>query len=264
MAQSEPESTDERTIKSVATACRIIDALVELNGAGVTELAEHLDLSKGGVHTHLATLQDHELAVKTGETYRPSFRFLEVGEYVRREQGLISIARPELDNLAETTGDRSHLVIEEHGRSVLVYTAAGSNALASTSFVGRRRLLHSTASGKAILAHLPRSRVDEIIDQHGLPRYTKNTITEPDELYEELATIRERGVSYNCSEKVAGLQAIGAPILDSDDAVIGSISVTAPLSEISGESGTELSELVKNTANIIEVNNQIQSQQSGL
>lgn len=260
MSQPESPTEEPRRIKSVTTACRIVDALVERNGAGVTELADHLDLSKGSVHTHLATLQASELVIRDGEQYRPSFRFLEIGEQVRRQEELISVAKPKLDELAETTGDRVHLAIEEHGQSVLAYAAVPPNAIASTSHLGRRRNLHCTSAGKAILAHLPPERIDAIVDEHGLPEYTANTITDRDELLEELETIREEGVAYNRGENVKSLRATGAPITDANDVAIGSISLVVPPSATSNGVDPEQTQLVKNTANVIEINYMIRTQ----
>lgn len=259
MARSESASENVRKIKSVSTACEIIDALDESKGAGVTELATELGISKGSVHTHLATLREHELVTKDGDTYRLAFRFLQIGERVRQDNDLMTVAKPELDSLAETTDNRAYLIVEEHGKAVIAYASAGQNALATSGYAGRRGHLHCTSSGKAILAFLPRSRVQEIIDRHGLPKYTENTITDPDELFEELDQIRTEGIAYAYGEKIKGLRAMGAPILNSEDSVIGSISITVPANEMDSDRGDELARIVKKTANVIEVNNQIQS-----
>lgn len=257
MTESDSTSDGARKIKSVSTACRIIDTLDEMNGARITDIVEELDLSKGSVHTHLSTLREHELVVKEGDTYRPSFRFLQIGERVRQNHDLISTAKPELNNLAEMTDNRAYLIVEEHGRAVITCASAGQDALATSGYAGRRGLLHCTASGKAILAYLPRSEVEDILDRHGLPQYTENTITDRDELFRELDQIREAGIAYARGEKIKGLHSIGAPILDENDSVIGSISITVPVNDLNSDTGDEFSQSVKKTANVIEVNHQI-------
>ncbi len=57
-------------------------------------------------------------------------------------------------------------------------------------------------SAKAILSAFPDERVRDIVDRHGLPAKTPQTITDPDALFEELATIRERGFALNREEIV--------------------------------------------------------------
>jgi len=54
------------------------------------------------------------------------------------------------------------LVIEQHGRGVYLLCERAENAVDLNLYPGLHRPLHCTASGKAILAHLPDERVDEI------------------------------------------------------------------------------------------------------
>lgn len=49
-----------------------------------------------------------------------------------------------------------------------------------------------------------------IVDRHGLPRYTENTITDE----AELAAIRDRGYSIDDEERITKQIAVGAPVLD--------------------------------------------------
>ena len=67
--------TDDRhTIASVTRALDIVEALWTLEGAGVTELADYLDMSKSTVHSHLATLDRKGYAVAEEGIYRLGLR----------------------------------------------------------------------------------------------------------------------------------------------------------------------------------------------
>jgi DNA-binding IclR family transcriptional regulator len=104
------------------------------------------------------------------------------------------------------------------------------------------------------LSHLPERRVEEIIDQRGLPAKTNNTITDADELFDELETIREQGFAIDNEENITGLKCIAAPVLG-NDSVKGALSVSYPISRITGDSFTEeLSAVIKRSANVIELN----------
>ncbi|MFC7078390.1 IclR family transcriptional regulator [Haloarcula halophila] len=247
-----------RTLKTVSRAFDIVRALEELDGAGVTELTEHLDLSKSVVYNYLSTLREEKFVVKEGDTYELSLQFLLVGEYVRYQNVLYQIGKPELEELAEKTGEFAHLATEEHGLGVNLYKVSGEKAVGSEYQVNklqRADYLHFSATGKAILAHLPRERVEWIIDQYGLPEKTESTITEREALFDDLETIRERGYSLNEEEEITGLQAIGAPVRNRHGRVLGSISVSGPVRRMK-QSGyhEQLIEDVVNTANVIEVN----------
>lgn len=242
-------------VKSVETAFRILDALQKLDGAGVTELANTLDIPKSTIHNYLSTLVQEEYVIKHGTSYHIGIRFLEYGAYARVQLDIYGIAKPEVDNLATTTGELANLMVEEHGRGSYLHRARGEKAVQVEAHVGTRVPLHGTALGKAIMAHLPRERVDAIVDQHGLPAATPSTTTDRDALNDELAQIREDGVAFDNEERITGLRCVAAPILSKNDRVLGAISVSGPSNRIRGERFTEeLPNRVLETVNVVELN----------
>jgi DNA-binding IclR family transcriptional regulator len=254
---SDPEASP-RTLKTVERTTRIIKALETLDGAGVTELADHLGMSKSSVYHYLTTLRQEEFVVKNGDQYELGLQLLLSGEYVRNRNLLYRYGREEIEDLAESTGEYANLFTEEHGKGINLYKVRGSNAVGSgyqTEKLQHPDQLHCTATGKAILAFLPADERERILDRHGLPERTANTITDRDELLDELATVRDRGYAYNDEEEVEGLRAVGAPVIDRDDTVLGSLSVAGPTSRLKGEAfDEELPEEVQRAANVIEVN----------
>ncbi len=248
--QDEPSQTVDATGRSF----QILEALVDLEGAGVTELASYLDVPKSTTHNHLQTLLQNEYIVRNGDTYDVGLRFLRLGEYSRARHRVVAIAEPEVESLAAETGELVNLNVEEYGWGIFLYRAKGSDAVHMDTYAGKRVYLHTTAFGKAILANLSRERVSEIIDQRELKPVTDRTITDPETLYDELETIRERGVAFERQERLEGLCCVAAPILV-DGAVVGAISVSGPESRMSGSRFTEeLPDLIRRTTNVIEVN----------
>jgi len=220
----------------------------------VTELADHLDVSKSTVHRHLATLEDHDYVTRDGDDYHVGLRFLGLGEYARQRNPVYHQARPLVEELAAETEERSLFMVEEHGRAVYLHRGVGNHAVRTNSSIGTRRYLHTIAGGKAILAHLPDERVEGIIDRWGLPAQTEHTITDRDELIEELDRIRERGVAFNHEEAIEGLNAVAAPVVANDD-IVGAISVSGPAHRVKGDWFTEeIPDLLLGTANELTLN----------
>lgn len=246
-----------RTLQTVEMTCSVIGALVELNGAGVTELANHLEISKGAVYNHLATLRKHEFVIKQGDTYNLSYQFFNYGMHTRNQTDIYNAAKPELETLSSDVGEYAHLMVEEFGNGIYLAKIQGKKGIADEYHVKKfeaRDPLHISSTGKAILAHLPEDRITEIIDEHGLPRYTKNTITDRDSLFEELAEIRDQGYALNDEEEIRGVRAVGAPVFDANGDVIGSISVSGPISRIKDEAFHDtIPDKVMGAANVIEV-----------
>lgn len=248
-------SENVSTIGATETSLRILETLKQLDGAGVTEVANRLDLPKSTVHNHVSTLLRQEYLVKEGDSYRIGLRFLEFGEYIRGRMPIYDVGQPEVKRLATETGELASLLVEEHGKGVYLYRAKGSRAVRLETYAGMRVHLHCTALGKAIIAYLPEPRVQEIVDAHGLPERTSTTITDEETLSAELEEIRERGYACDREERIAGLRCVAAPIKDLDGRAIGAISVSGPTNRMKGTRfDEEIPEQVLSTANVIELN----------
>ncbi|XVH33088.1 IclR family transcriptional regulator (plasmid) [Haloferacaceae archaeon DSL9] len=246
-----------RTLSTLTTTFRIIDALERLEEAKVTDLTAELALSKSAVYNHLTTLKQHHYVVQDGDVYSLSLEFLRLGEFVRNKNRLYVTAKPRLKELAEATGEYAHLSTEEHGRLMHLYKVRGEHAVGQAFQTNKMHdvdRLHYTATGKAILAHLPKARVEEIVGDSEFESKTENTIVSGSDLYDELERIRRRGYSQNDEEQIRGLRAVGAPVCDENGRVLGAISVSGPTSRIKDDEFHErVPEMVTRTANIIEV-----------
>lgn len=252
MATTDPSGG---TVKSAATLLSVVEGVRELNGARVTELADHLDVGKSTVHRHLSTLEANEYVVQEGDTYHLGLRFLGLGEYARERNPVYAMARPIVDQLAEETEERALFMTEEHGRAVYLYRGLGAHAVRTNSKIGTRRYLHTIAGGKAMLAHLSDQRIDSIIDRWGLPSETSMTITNRADLTAELERVRECGVAFNREECIDGLQAVAAPVLGPDGTVVGALSVSGPTHRMKGEwLEAEIPDLLLGSANELELN----------
>jgi len=133
--------------------------------------------------------------VKTEEGYELSHRFFNMGHFVKHPNELYDAGRSEIDRLSEQTGETAHLMIEQFGKGIYYYETEGRKGLSQEwhrSLIEENDHLHWAATGKAVLANLSEYRVLEIIERHGLPKATENTITNPDRLFDELETVRER------------------------------------------------------------------------
>jgi len=249
------ERSDAPSVAATETSFEIIEALIELDGAGTTEVAEHVDTTKSTVYNHLQTLLNKDYVVKENGIYSVGLKFLRMGEYARNCHDVAQVGPDEVDKLADKTSEMANLVVEEHGQGVFLYRAKGTDAVHMDTHTGKRLPLHATAFGKAILAELPRERVDEVIETHGLTQHTEKTITEREELYDELESIRDQGHAFDREERLEGLRCVAAPLLDSNDRAIGAVSISGPKDRLRGEKFTdEFPNLVRASANAIEIN----------
>lgn len=227
------DSTPQKTVGATERTLRIITALKQLEGARISELSECLDMSKSSIHSHLATLEKHKYVIKRGDIYQLGLKFLTISEHVRNRNPVFRAAKPRVKELAQESGEVASLMAEDHGKGIFVYRRKGTTSSRPT-IVGNQVYLHTTAGGKAILAYLPAERTTEIIDRLGLPKKTENTITDRDDLLEELENVRDRGVAFNYEEDIEGLRAVAAPVMGSDNHVVGALSIYGPAHRMQG------------------------------
>lgn len=243
-------------VKSLETAFDVIDAVERLTDPGVTDVAEEVGLAKSTVFDHLRTLEANHFVVKTDDdTYRIGLRFLDYGGKARSERELYRIAKPELEKLAEETGELVNLVVEEQGMGIYLDYIRGQDSVNLDTYIGKREYLHSTAFGKAMLAHMPAPKVDEIVDRHGLAPETDRTVTSRSALDERLENVRERGYAIDREERLNGLRCVAAPVTPDDGEVIGAVSISGPTGRLQDNRLTEeLADEAMRTTNIIEIN----------
>lgn len=253
MPPAEPDGP--RTLDAVRKTLDILEALWRLEGAGVTAVTEEVDMPKSTVHAHLSTLRDKGYVLQAGGEYRLSLRFLTFGEYVKHAEPLYEIARDPVEDLAARTGERVYCTTHQNGLGAVLCVGEGERSLNSDISVGTHMYMHTSAAGKAILAHLPDEQVDEILETWGLPGYTDRTITTREELEAELAAVREAGVAENRGEYRPGVYAVAAPIEAQEGTVHGAIALAGPEKRLESEWGERaLHDHVRAAANTVEVN----------
>ncbi|MFD1600896.1 IclR family transcriptional regulator [Halobellus rarus] len=228
------KSGKSQGIKSDETLFDVVELLRRLDGAGVTELADRLGIAKSTVHGHLTTLVERGFVVKRGGEYHLGLRFFQYGQYVRSQLEIFQSGLAAVDRIERETGEMSWLIAHQNGKAIYVYGRGGDNDINVNTILGTQDHMHYNSGGKAILAHLPEADVDRIVERHGLPARTENTITDRERLDEELEQIREQGYALNLSEDLEGIQAIGVPLTVDGD-VQGALSVAGPAHRMSKE-----------------------------
>ena len=215
-------------VEATQKSLEILQFLKEHGPATLSEVASDLGRAKSTVYRHLHTLEDAGHIAEYEDGYHIGQLYLDYGIHAQRSHPLYHAAKPKVDALADQVGEKVWCAVEENGYVAHIYLRSGNELYRSFTRVGFRGHLHAFSSGKAILAYLPTERVEEIIATRGLPAYTEHTITDEEELFAELETVRERGVAVHLEEAVSGGNAVSVPVLHGDGSPVGSICVAGP------------------------------------
>lgn len=217
-----------KALKTPKTSLELLESLVEKDGASISSLSKELDMNVSTAHHHLTTLKDAGYVSSSDGHYQPTWKLLTLGGLIRSNFKHHDKIRSVVDQLALDSGERAQFIVEERGQAVWITTSLGPNAIVTDIRLGLRVPLHTIAAGKAILANLPEERAKNTLDRLDLRELTDNTITEREQLLQELEGIRERGFAVNDQERIKLEMGIGVAINDATGDLLGALSITAP------------------------------------
>jgi len=142
---------------------------------------------------------------------------------------LIRVSRDQLRWLCGETGETAHLAIREGKQALFIDHAVANHVIAVSGQTGELVPLYCTAHGKALLADCNKSDLKAIFGSEKLKTFTKQTISNLDQLTKVCSQIRDQGYSTDDGELQEGIRCVAAPIRAEGGAIIGSIGVSVPL-----------------------------------
>lgn len=244
-------------VKSDIRLLEIISTLQEIDGGGVTEVAEYTGMNTSTVHKHLKTLHHERFVQKQGTEYHLGLKFLDLGRYLQNKTELIAIAEEHLRDLANSVDELVSLSVKEYDYGVYLYSCNDKYDIqgATKQKIGQSRFdLHTSSAGKSILAQLNDEQVESVIEEHGLDAETENTITDREKLFSELEEIRNKGFALNRGERIEGVWAIGSGFYSPVGDCYAALSITCPEHRLANDEIREkYAEELLNTINEIEI-----------
>jgi len=227
-------------------------SILELLGSadspmGLTVIAQRIDLPVGTTHRMLKALTAHGYVEQDLRTkwYELGLKVMELrGSIITQAVRMASDARPYLQSLSVATGLRCHLAIYRGG-NVIYIDRVDSDSSGSSGYVplGLQAPAYSTGLGKVLLAYAPAEEVEALLVSNSRQKFTSNTITEPEELREELRLTRQRGFAVDHGESSEFRSCIGAPIFDYRAHAIAAISVAGTVDDVTRRA-SELEEML--------------------
>jgi IclR family KDG regulon transcriptional repressor len=219
----------ESKVNSVDRALVILEYLgTQTKEVGVRELGQAIGLSKSSVHRILQTLRARGFVRWNPDNARYSLgmKAFEVGCGILRSMEAHAIAKPYLEQLANSLGETVFLGVLDDAEVVLIDKIDVRRSVHMQADIGSRRPVHTTALGKALLANLDRAEADRIIAARPLARLTKNTFTDPEALRAELERIRRQGYAEDNEETEDGLYCVGAALFNYSGKPVAAVSVS--------------------------------------
>jgi DNA-binding IclR family transcriptional regulator len=205
---------------------------------GAAAIARQLGLARSTVYQLLAALEAAGLVARVPEErgYGLAVGVFELGSAYLRNEPLERASRPVLARLVEQVGLTAHLGVL-HGRETLyLLKEQPTGATPLVTAVGVRLPAHLTASGRAMLAHLPGAQVRALYpSSDAFVNRTGSGPTGPTTLRWLLADERARGWAEEEGQVTSGLASVAAAVFDHQSRPVASIGLTFPSDDYPAE-----------------------------
>ena len=191
----------------------------------LSELVSASGIPKSTASRLVSALERRGLIEQDGERgrLRPGPAILRVAERGMLERNLVELAGPSLDALSQLSGETINLALPAHGGVEHVAQVESVHFLGAGQWLGRLVEYHCTAVGKVFMAF---GRAT--MPARALRSYTAATISDPQQLREQVEVVRREEFAAAIDELEIGLAAIAAPVRGAGGEVVAALSISGP------------------------------------
>lgn len=245
------KSNPRKMIGSVQRALEILDLFDRRSPElGTTEISRALVLPKSTVAGLVLTLEANGYLNQNPQTrkYRLGYKLAERTGVMLEQFDLRHVAAPVLAALREEVNESINLAVRDGEDVIYIERLHSTNTLGMHSEIGKREKIYSTALGKAILAALPDTEAQDLVQHISFEPRTPHTMLNAEALLQDLHSTRQRGFATDDEENEIGGRCVAAPIFDYAGRVVGAVSISVPVQRIPDEKISQFGERVRLTA----------------
>ncbi|MCC9067474.1 IclR family transcriptional regulator [Arthrobacter cryoconiti] len=219
-------------VPAAENTLRILKLLSSKRGPlAASTIATTLGLPRSSVYHLLGVMEQSGFVMHLHEEQRYGLGIaaFELSSAYSRQEPLSRLGRPLLASLVDKIGESSHLAIL-HGRDVLyIVEERAKHRPSLVTDVGVRLPSHLTASGRAILAALPKSQVRALYPNTAAFS-SRTDVPDPIGKYSTLSAhleqVRQRGYSTENGEVTDGFGSVAAAVTDHVGWPVAAVAVT--------------------------------------
>jgi IclR family transcriptional regulator, KDG regulon repressor len=238
-------------VQSIGRAFSILEVISsQPEGIGLAELSKLVGLHNSTAFHLVKTMLDLGYARQDPETkrYFIGHKLFGLAAGANNEANLVFVAGPILQDLTRLSGETCHIAIFTGDDVVTIAKSEGPSTIRMTERLGASRPAFCTAIGKALLASLSQSQLDDYLKRVELHSYTPNTIVDPARLRREIEGIRQAGVAIDDAEFNPEARCIAAPVYDFTGRIVAAIGISGPAWRITPDSTFRLGKVVSDCA----------------
>ncbi|MBP7337110.1 MAG: helix-turn-helix domain-containing protein [Niveispirillum sp.] len=206
-------------------------AVIEAFGRGrssltIADVARIANLDRATARRCLLTLVNTGYASSDGRQFELTPRILRLG-HTFLTASLPRLIQPTLDQLADNVQESCSASVLDGNEVVYIARAARHRLMGVGLHSGSRLPAYCTSMGRALLASLPSDQCRALLLSSERPALTNRTVTDVDELMQELAKVRETGYALIDQEVEIGSRSIAVPVRNITGRTVAAINIGA-------------------------------------
>lgn len=212
-------------IASLAKGLKVIEAFgADTPRLSISEAAKASALDRATTRRVLLTLHREGYADYDGKFFTLTPRVLRLGVAALSSLPLSQIVQPWLEQLSQQIGQSCSVALLDEGDIVYIARAAQKRVMSIGLMPGSRLPAASTSMGRVLLAALPRTEAQTLIESVDLTPRTSFSLTNPVEIMEQIDNARDAGYAIIDQEVEVGLRSIAVPLIDGRGRVVAAIN----------------------------------------
>jgi IclR family KDG regulon transcriptional repressor len=240
----------ENTSKTVMKAMDVLETFLKTDDSlSLADLNRLTGLNMATSYRLVSTLvkRGYLTQGKKGR-YTLGLKMLDFTYSIRRNLKFIDFAYLSMSRLRREMNESVYLAVGDGDESIVIEEVGVDEQIRINSPVGKRLKLHCTAGGKILMAALTDAARQDYYRRNDLMAFTKNTITDIEQLEKELKTVRREGIAFNDEEYRMGIWAAAAPVINASAEVIATAGILVLRSHITDDNTGKFATAIKSCA----------------
>lgn len=226
---------DRYVLSSLNNALKILELLMVRDNITLKEISDIVGLNRTTTYKMLYTLERREFITKNKRKYSLGNKMQQYGAIAKKRQDLSKTSYPHMLKLWINTNQTVCLCVLNTSGKVVFVSAKLKSSGTTSGRIGGEMEWYTNSAGKVLLAHSPVDVQKAILSNTIYKKFIENTITDVNELQEQLNSYRRELVVTTQQENNNSHSDIAAPIFNDEGTCIGCIMIVLELSTIDSD-----------------------------
>jgi IclR family acetate operon transcriptional repressor len=238
-------------VQSVDRALSILAEIADdPNGLRVTDIAAAIELPVSTVHRLLTTMERRGFVQQNPQNgqWLIGWQAHRIGERYALHDGLVLPALPAMRHLRDLTRETVNLGVIQAEEAVTIAQVESREIMRAIAPPGGRVPVLNSGMGKALVACWPDEAIERLIERQGLRPMTARSLSNRQDVLDEIAQIRAQGYAIDDEEFVIGMRCVAVVIPSLDGEPIAALSVSGLAARLTRDLIPDIAEKTRDKA----------------